>query len=82
MKNLEETLSEILDELGEAYHNNYPDNKALKSAKQELIKHFKGMMEEVIDTRMGGITTPEQTAALLQLREKQRAKLDKLEEKL
>ena len=31
-----DTLGKILDELGVSYHNDYPDNKALKEAKQAI----------------------------------------------
>jgi hypothetical protein len=30
-------LDEILDELGQALHNNYPDNKALKFAHKAIL---------------------------------------------
>lgn len=39
------SLDNILDELGQAYHNSYPDNKALKTAKSQL-KHL--IIEEKI----------------------------------
>lgn len=34
-------IEEILDELGEAYHNNYPDQKARKKAIQSITEQVR-----------------------------------------